>query len=147
MIVSQFALTNLVFHVSISTRNRLQNDLKGIKELSDISVELTETPSCAIISFNVPVADMPNRFLVQVPKFYPHNPPVIKLCDSSFHSISRYWDGTGRVLHDGLSINWTAMNSLRDVIDILRCIRSSVLEEKITNRMTAYSFDGVMDIS
>lgn len=127
--------------------HRLQNDLKGIKELSDISVELTETPSCAIIFFKVPVPSMPSRFLIQVPKFYPHNPPLIKLCDSNFRGLSRYWDGTGKVLHDDLSINWTAMNSLRDVVDVLRSIRLCVEEEKITNRMASYSFDGVMDIS
>lgn len=146
LVVIHFIDANFVLH-TLQFAYRLQNDLKGIKELIDISVELTETPSCAIISFKIPVPGMPSRFLIQVPKFYPHNPPLIKLCDPAFHGLSIYWDGTGKVVHDDLTSNWTAMSSLLNVIDILRNIRSSIAEEKTINRTVSYSFDGVMDIS
>jgi len=105
---------------------RLRNDIKEATILEDVSIEQTETPSVAIITFKPPLPGIPNRYIVSVPKFYPHNPPIVRCADPGFEKVSRFWDSAGQVTHPGLTSDWTAMNSLQTVILTLRLIRSEI---------------------
>lgn len=66
----------------------------------------------------------PYRFSVSVPRYYPHACPIVKCLDMC--QRSRFVDADGTIIHDILKKDgtWSAIMSLRDVINVLVFIRS-----------------------
>jgi hypothetical protein len=68
------------------------------------------------------VEALPTRFLIRVPRFYPHNGPVVQCLDSSCYP-NDFFDENGHSSHPLFSSDWSAIYSLSTVIETLRKIR------------------------
>lgn len=113
--------TESLLTIAAYTHNRLKKDLQemqGLKELR-LAVELTDNPASVILNFDVSDDDsIPSSFLVEVPRYYPHSRPVVTCLQEKFRNTT-YIGSTREVLHSLLCENWSAIGSLRTVVDIL----------------------------
>lgn len=113
--------TESLLTIAAYTYNRLKKDLQemqGLKELR-LAVELTDNPASVILNFDVSDDDsIPSSFLVEVPRYYPHSRPVVTCLQEKFRNTT-YIGSTREVLHSLLWENWSAIGSLRTVVDIL----------------------------
>jgi len=64
---------------------------------------------------------LPNIFNIQIPRFYPHQPPII-FCDCSFYQQCAFVGSDGRVIDPLLNQNWSSILTLQDVITTMRRI-------------------------
>jgi ubiquitin-protein ligase len=104
--------------------HRLTKDIKEATTLnSDVTIKITENPAVATINFlNTDFPFLPNRFIVSVPRYYPHNAPAVQCLDTAFYG-NNFFDETGRTLHPLLTTQWTAIYSLQTVVLVLREMR------------------------
>jgi hypothetical protein len=99
---------------------RLKKDIAALGQRIGINCGYDGAASVAI-DFSIFDENRPNRFLVTVPHFYPHTPPVVCCLEAGFQS--QYINESGRVVHEFLGHDWSALCSLNDVIDILVAVR------------------------
>lgn len=87
--------------------------------------ELSDDPECAYITYeqgqvgNIPV---PCRFMVRVSKYYPHARPVVTCLEPQYRCAAIAPDG--EVLSPLLREHWSAVNSLKTVVQILSRMRA-----------------------
>lgn len=81
---------------------------------------------------------LPSTFLIEVPKYYPHERPVVKCLDGGVRSpfIS---EQTGLVIHSQLCELWVATFSLSEVLSVLKSVRHLAGEESNNGTMTVES--------
>lgn len=102
---------------------RLSKDVQEVSRFPDISVRLTDLPSVASIIFNNDENHLiPSRFLISVPRFYPHKAPIVQCLDKELISFSTCFDEGGNLIHNVIT-EWRAVNSLGSIIQSLREIR------------------------
>ncbi len=124
---------------------RLAKDIQEFAKLSqtDILVQSTDDPSVASVMFqsyissygvdNSPIGVVPNRFLVIVPKYYPHAAPTVKCLDR--YIIGDQFDENGNSNHPNFHSGWNALCSLDQVVSTLREIRELCKYSKTVNNM------------
>lgn len=66
---------------------------------------------------------LPSRFLVTVPRYYPHRPPVIRCLDSRGLSFPPHLDTDGTVHHISLESEWSPIKTLQSVVQVLHDLR------------------------
>jgi ubiquitin-protein ligase len=104
---------------------RLAKDLKDVSDLLSVRYELSPDSTSVLLEFveRDLVTDVPCRFVVTVPKYYPHDSPTIR-CLDSYHG-NHLIDTDGQVLPGNwLGCHWSAMGSMLTVVAILEDIRS-----------------------
>jgi hypothetical protein len=120
----------------------LSKDVAEVIRCPDVIVQITEIPSVASVTFldsSSPasaasfVESLPSRFLIRVPRFYPHNGPVIQCLDSSCYP-NDFFDENGNSTHPLFSSDWLAIYSLTNVIETLRQIRLVFGSSKVITR-------------
>ncbi len=123
---------------------RLAKDIQEVSRLIDVSAQITEIPSIASISFPNPENEaIPSKFLITVPKFYPHNAPIVQCLDYGVLPFSSYFDENGRLNHRIIS-DWRAVYSLLTVIQSLRELRE-VYSDGMKSGMIGGSFTDIED--
>ena len=101
-------------------------DVKETSELNGIWVEFADVPSSVVVRF-LNVSTGPSVFLVTVPRYYPHNAPMVRCLEDGFSSD--FFRASGEVVHHKLDSDWFATSSLVTVIDILKEIRLSFAQK------------------
>ena len=98
---------------------RLLTDIQEVEDGDpDVTIEMTDDPVSINIHFiNTPTG--PVTFSYTVPKFYPHQPPVIRRLLPTTTNGSLYAPD-GKLLHHKLNENWSVVDSLRTSLSILR---------------------------
>ena len=108
--------------------NRLNKDLKEVRDIQGVRFDLTDDPSSTVIVFHNGTVDMdgahklPSKFLVKVSRYYPHVCPTITCLDEEF--CSSYIEKDGNVKHEKLHEGWSAIGTLRTIVEILLSIRN-----------------------
>ena len=110
---------------------------------ADVLVQSTDDPSAASIIFqsytpsygvdHSPVSVVPNRFLIIVPKYYPHTAPTVKCLDN--YIIGDQFDENGNSIHPNFHGGWNALCSLEQIVSTLREIRELCKYSKTANNM------------
>ena len=95
-------------------------DLKETSDLDGIWVEFADIPSSVIVRF-LNASYGPSIFLVTVPRYYPHNAPLVRCLEGGF--TCDHFNASGEVIHQKLNTDWFATSSLITVITILEEIR------------------------
>lgn len=123
--IEQNNLTDQIKKVKISTTPgdiRLQKDLQDFYNIETIEILNSGEKSCIILNFkNIP-PEYPHTYHIRVPKLYPHDPPIVTCLNSGFRN--EFIDQRGKITHPNLSGNWTAINSMITVAEILQEISS-----------------------
>lgn len=106
---------------------RLTRDIEDLREIAGVIVTRGERPNMAIVEFDPSSVvhrgdSIPSRFLVTVPRYYPHNPPQIRCLDGKCYG-SLHIDLEGNVKHPELESNWSPIKSLYNVVQTLHDIR------------------------
>eukprot|EP01031_Cornospumella_fuschlensis_P035305 gene35305-42778_t len=118
---------------------RLSKDVASIErspQPKDFVVEPCDRPNSVTIKFIHPTYSETSssgavewKFLVEVPKYYPHDPPKVKFVGMP-HTVSngaRFINIADEVQHPLLFGCWNATSCLKTVIDLLRhFIRESI---------------------
>lgn len=103
----------------------MAKDVKEVARLSDVSVQPTDIPSMASITFPNPENELiPSKFLITVPRFYPHSAPAVQCLDHSALPYSSYLDENGYVVHRIIS-DWKAIYSITAIIQSLKEVREA----------------------
>ena len=104
---------------------RLRKDISAITNLRGVEFDYPNSPSSLIIRFtSTDLSSLcPKSFHVTVPRFYPHDLPIVKCLDSGFHN--EFLDADGIVRHINLAERWTALNNLADILNTLESVRQS----------------------
>ena len=103
--------------------------MKEVCARTDISLHYPEESGSIILAFaiNPLLPYIPTTFRVSVPRFYPHNSPIVHCLDEGYSTRGNfacpYILPSGEIMHDGLGESWSAIGSLATVIDILQNIR------------------------
>jgi ubiquitin-protein ligase len=102
---------------------RLQKDLKELEAsgLNGVSFQCADDSGTVIVQFADVIPFAPVTFKISVPRYYPHNPPIIFCVSNGFPCP--FILPTGEIVHPGLREEWSAIRTLRTVIDILQSIR------------------------
>lgn len=120
-------LSDQIKKVKISTTPgdlRLQKDLQDFQGINSIELLSAGEKSCIILNFTHLPQGYPHTYHIRVPKLYPHDPPIVTCLNHGF--ISEFIDQTGKVTHPNLGGNWTAINSMINVAEILQEISASI---------------------
>jgi ubiquitin-protein ligase len=106
---------------------------------------MTDDPSIAAIDFPAVPGPLltPNKFYVKVPKFYPHNGPVVQCVDIASYYPNHFFDDLGHVTHPLLTTQWTALYTLNTVVQVLREIREMLQTGKLYKM--SYEDDSTME--
>ncbi|CAM9628946.1 unnamed protein product [Chrysoparadoxa australica] len=68
----------------------------------------------------VVLSEIPLKFTVQTPRFYPHAPPAI-CCNVRYHTTCpQFVDADGMVRAAILGPSWRSVHTLRDVVGVIR---------------------------
>jgi hypothetical protein len=89
-----------------------------------MTCELSDDPECAYITFEygqMGSIAVPRRFMVRVSKYYPHARPVVTCLEPQFRCAAIAADG--EVLSPLLCEQWSAVNSIKTVVQILSRMR------------------------
>ena len=102
---------------------RLKKDLAEVRlQFPMLNIDMGGNSSS--VNVVVPLTVGTIKFIVVVPKYYPHVKPTIRLIDHVCF-CSPFIDGEGQVFHDDLS-NWTALGSLVTVINLLQNVCATI---------------------
>ena len=141
-----------VVHVSNGSAHSysLQKDIEEVRRLTGVSVSRASRPNSAVIEFDpISVAQyvatdtssgsqlplfhqcgttmrrdiLPSQFLVTVPRYYPHRPPLIRCLDSRGLSFPPHLDADGTVHHVSLESEWSPIKTLQSVVQVLHDLR------------------------
>jgi hypothetical protein len=99
---------------------RLQKDIKELRDMIGIRIESTIDPATIIIFFES--NDLPNKFSVNVTRYYPHAHPIV-VCLSPRPPGCHFIDNNGLVIHSSLMECWSAVHSLRNVVEVINTLR------------------------
>jgi ubiquitin-protein ligase len=106
---------------------RLRKDIQEYEKNQNngndrIIFENTSEPGSVLIKFVDSNSDSsPSIYLIMVEKYYPHQRPIVKCLQENYQCISILI--SGEVVHTALCDEWTAINSLSTIIDVLNNIR------------------------
>lgn len=104
---------------------RLGKDLKELKDLTEVVIDLTDDPACVRVRFNVSEQNgvpIPCQFLIKVPRYYPHHSPSVFCIQKQF--VSPVIDShSHEISHSHLQNGWSAIGTIRTVLYILEDIR------------------------
>lgn len=134
---------------------RLRKDLSECGDLSDVSyldnirILTTADPLVVQVQFEARAPPpshhhqagtakppRPSFFTIKVPKFYPHEPPVVTVPDASFHGRVPFVSHEGKVTHPLLLPgSWRALGCLKDVVTALAGIRQCESEQHLIAAM------------
>lgn len=104
---------------------RLLKDIEEAKQKFQLKVLQGESPSTCVL--HLILSDGREvRFQMTVPRYYPHNAPVVRCLD--FYHILPFLDNNGIVVHRGLNEDWNAICSIDNVIQILQVVCQSIQE-------------------
>lgn len=95
------------------------------RERPAIDNDYSDYPELDCIQFSAQSSSLPSRFIITVPRFYPHNPPDV-CCVDSEHFYPPYITPSGAIQHPGLTDLWSPLNSLTAVVEILQAVRAQV---------------------
>eukprot|EP01041_Mallomonas_annulata_P010516 gene10516-21930_t len=104
---------------------RMQKDLKSIQDVNGISFDYFDHGSCVVIRFKETCRFCPQTFQITIPRFYPHDKPIVRSLDKGF--FNEYIDMEGKINHVNFGANWTAICSISDIIATLQHVRISFL--------------------
>mmetsp|Transcript_7423 Transcript_7423/g.9248 ORF Transcript_7423/g.9248 Transcript_7423/m.9248 type:complete len:304 (-) Transcript_7423:150-1061(-) len=62
---------------------------------------------------------LPTTFSIQIPRFYPHQPPII-FCDRSFSAQCPFVDSNGQIKNPFFQEEWNSISTLKDVVIAVR---------------------------
>ena len=79
-------------------------------ETGSVTIEFLDSICCA-----------PSLFRISVPRYYPHNHPVVFCLNEGF--VCPFILPTGKITHSSICEDWSAIGTLGTVIDILQSIR------------------------
>lgn len=127
-------ILNQILVVRLCLFYRLSKDVAFIERTlqpRDFIIEQCDRPNSVKIKFRHPSESESShpdldkwRFLVEVPKYYPHDPPKVKYLgqQSVLSYTSRFINIADEVQHPLLLGEWKATSCLKTVIDVLRHI-------------------------
>lgn len=96
---------------------RLQKDVEEIRKLYPFQ-QIVQGPKPCTVTIMLLFHGLTIHFSVTVPKYYPHNAPVVKCERMDKRMYSPFISTTGEVSHSILN-DWNALCSLRDVVIML----------------------------
>jgi hypothetical protein len=92
--------------------------------MRDFLIERTKHSNIVLICFHHIQSrpSLPSRFQVEVPKYYPHDRPIVNCLDYKFNTCE-YANNIGEICHPDLKEGWSALCSLYTIISTLKSIR------------------------
>jgi ubiquitin-protein ligase len=107
----------------IKTMVRLQKDIKELKAcgLNGISLQQSDDSGSIIVQFTEMIPFAPALFRISVPRYYPHNHPIVFCITEGFPCP--FISPTGEITHPRLREDWSAVGTLLTVIETLQSIR------------------------
>ena len=109
--------------MSVIYFSRLQKDLKEVQRsgLIGISLQYPDEFGGVTIEFFDVIPFAPSRFRVSVPRYYPHNHPIVFSLNEGYSCP--FILSSGEIVHSSLREEWSAIGTLMTVIDVLQSIR------------------------
>ena len=103
---------------------RLHKDMEVMKNKFRLQITAgTNSSSCIV---HLPLSgEKFVRYLIEVPRYYPHSPPIVKCLDYSM--IGNAVDNTGRVMERSINEEWTAICSIETVLQALNNVNQYIL--------------------
>jgi ubiquitin-protein ligase len=97
---------------------RIQKEIQDLESLEGIRIQYSD--HCTTIAFlNMPL-NCPNKFSMIIPRYYPHYPPQVRCLSHGFENM--YIQSSGLISHPDVEINWTALDTLTKILNILHSI-------------------------
>ena len=103
------------FRISVTPGElRMKKDLNDLCNHHGLRIEYSEAPSSVVIKFSNSYILSPMTFRINIPRYYPHDIPVITCINSAL--LYDFFDAQGVVSLESLGVHWTATCSLSDVL-------------------------------
>ena len=111
---------------SFSLSFRLQKDLHELQlcGIHGFSILYPDETGSVTVEFLEAIPFAPSIFRISVPRYYPHNHPIIFCLNEG--NPSQFILQSGEIIHSSLREEWSAIGTLSTVIDILQSIRLRV---------------------
>ena len=114
----------------LSLARDIEREREDMGRSVDVIVRCGMFPTEALVDFkSVPAEQFcPNLFKVEIRRHYPHDAPVVRAVEEEYWAKRGCIDAHGVVRHPVLDTTWTALCSLKNVIELLRQVRESFRE-------------------
>lgn len=89
--------------------------------LSGISLEYPDDTGSVIVHYSDSIPFAPATFRISVPRYYPHNSPIVYCVDRGF--TCPFILPTGELIHPSLREEWSAIGTLRTIIEVIQNVR------------------------
>lgn len=110
---------------------RMQKDLTDLNNATGIEFEDLSQPATIVVRFTDTLTACPNRFQIKVPRFYPHENPIVLCLDTGYRN--KFINADGLLSHPSLGRDWTALGTLTTVLCILQNIRICFSQQPCQN--------------
>lgn len=104
--------------------------------MDHIECEFTDDPACLLVTFKDNPHNnicIPCKFMVKVSKYYPHNSPIVTCLDE--HLSAPFIDANGEIQHMYLQNGWSAIGTLRTLLDIIQSLRPYFVQVQYNDTM------------
>lgn len=120
---------------------RLQKDLKEFqfRGIDGVTFQYPDEPGSIIVEFTDLIPFTPSLFSVRVPRYYPHNHPIVFCLNEGFSCP--FILASGEIVHKGLDVDWSAIGTLGTIIDILNSIRMMFHNTYQSNNKKVSNYD------
>ena len=113
---------------------RLNKDVKAMGDLSYVQCTFTEDPSALLLNYKDSIYNgtrIPTRFMIKVSKYYPHQSPVVTCLEVEFSAT--FVSPEGEILHSHLQNQWSALGTIKTVVDIIQSVRPHFVQTGMRN--------------
>ena len=118
------------FRITVSPGElRMQRDLNDLADAEGLDFSYPGEPASVVIISDLQI-NCPNRFLLRVPRYYPHEKPKVRCLDLGFSH--EYISLDGNITHPLLTSEWSAVYTVSDVIRAIQTIRLVYIKNNFT---------------
>jgi len=103
-------------------------------DLPYVQCAFTEDPSALLLNYKDSMyngARVPTRFMIKVSKYYPHQSPVVTCLQTEFSAT--FVSPEGEILHSHLQNQWSALGTIKTVVDIIQSVRPHFVHTGVRN--------------
>ena len=103
-------------------------------ELNYVRCAFTEEPSALLLNYKDSTFNgvrIPTRFMLKVSKYYPHQSPVVTCLQAEF--CASFVSPDGEILHTHLQSGWSALGTIKTVVDIIQSVRPHFVSTGVAN--------------